>query len=68
MVANSQQTRLVIFNSFGKQVAKLFEGMAEENQLYKLQFYESEMPAGIYYYHLTSGDNVSIINKLILIK
>jgi len=55
-----------VYNIFGKEVATLFDGMADSGHEYMLNFSSGNLPGGIYIYHLQSGDEVSIVKKMIL--
>jgi hypothetical protein len=64
----SNFTELTVFNSLGAEVAALYQGVAQATQVYQVEFDGSNLPAGIYYYRLSSGNKINSINKLILLK
>ena len=65
-ITKTENTTLKVYNTFGKHVATLFDGMAEAGQQYTLEFSAGNLAKGIYLYHLQSGNNVSVIKKMIL--
>ena len=56
---------LEIYNLIGSKIATLFEGFADKDNTYKVEFQGKELPAGVYFYKLTTGEGV-FYNKLIL--
>ncbi|MFC2101717.1 SBBP repeat-containing protein [Bacteroidota bacterium] len=64
----TDNTTLKVYDTFGKEVAILFDGMAESGQQYTLNFSSGNLSEGIYLYRLQSGNNVSVVKKMILIK
>lgn len=64
-VPETNYTRLVVFNSQGMEVATLFDGVAESNQVYKLELKSADLPVGVYFYHLQSGPSISTMKKMI---
>ncbi len=67
-LTEKDNTTLKVYNTFGKEVATLFDGMAESGQQYTLNFSSGILSKGIYLYHLQSGNKVSVIKKMILMK
>ncbi len=67
-LTETNNTTLKVYNTFGKEVATLFDGMAESGQQYSLNFSSGNLPKGIYLYHIQSGNKVSVIKKMILIR
>ena len=61
-------TTLKVYDTFGKEVAILFAGFAKAGQEYILQFNGEGLKSDIYIYHLKSGNNVSVVKKMIQIK
>jgi hypothetical protein len=67
-LAESGNTILKVYNTFGNEVATLFDGMADPRQEYSLEFSSGNLPAGIYLIHLQSGDELRIVKKMVLRK
>jgi len=67
-LSETENTTLKVYDTFGKEVATLFDGMAESGKQYRLDFKGESLSKGIYVYHLLSGNNVSAVKKMILIK
>jgi len=67
-LTETENTTLKVYDTFGKEVATLFDGMAESGQQYNFEFKGENLPKGIYVYHLQSGTNVSVVKKMILMK
>jgi hypothetical protein len=63
----SNYTKLVVYNSMGVEVATLFEGEAEAEQVYQLEFNSLDLPSGIYFYHLQTSYGVNTVKKMQLI-
>ncbi|MEI6852864.1 MAG: T9SS type A sorting domain-containing protein, partial [Bacteroidota bacterium] len=49
---------LKVYDVSGKLIASLLDKIADKNQEYKVNFDGSELPAGIYFYKLTTGKEV----------
>lgn len=64
----TENTTLKVYDTFGKEVATLFDGMAEAGQQYKLEFDGKNLKQGIYVYYLQSGYNMSTVKKMIMVK
>ncbi len=43
-----------LFNISGEQVAVLFDGLAENNTIYNLEFDAANLASGVYYYRLVT--------------
>ena len=56
-----------VFSLTGSKVATLYNGVAEADHTYKVEFDGSSLPPGIYIYHINTGDKV-YTDKLILIR
>jgi len=67
-ISETNNATLKVYDSFGKEVATLFNGLAEEGQQYMLNFNSENLQKGIYIYHLQSGNNISVVKKMILMK
>ena len=67
-LADKANTTLKVYDTYGKEVATLFDAMAEPGQEYTLNFSSSNLPAGIYLCRLRSGDDVSVVRKMVLRK
>lgn len=65
-LAETDNTTLKVYDTFGKEVATLFDGIAESGQQYNLDFSSGNLSKGMYLFHLQSGSKVSIIKKMIL--
>jgi hypothetical protein len=59
---------LKVYNSMGKEIASLFDGVAEANVSYTVDFDGVDLPEGVYFYKLQSGNEISIMKKMILIR
>jgi hypothetical protein len=62
-----EHATVVVYDILGKQVAKLFDGVANPGIYYKLEFDGSALSSGIYFYKVTT-DNHSELKKLVLLK
>ena len=56
---------LEVYNLLGVKVSVLFEDFASKYNTYTVEFKGEELPAGVYFYKLTTGEWV-FYNKLIL--
>lgn len=65
-VPEAQNISLKIYNSAGKEVAGLFNGMKNAGS-YEVHFNAQGLASGIYFYKLVTGNN-SITKKMMLIK
>jgi hypothetical protein len=61
-----EYVKLSVFNQLGQEVATLAEGIIEEG-LHKAEFDGNNLPPGIYFYRLQTG-NFTETRKLILVK
>lgn len=59
--------KLKVYNAIGEEIAVLFEGAVTRGSVHQINFDASNLPAGIYYYQLTSNSYVST-KKMILLK
>jgi hypothetical protein len=66
-LANAGYTTLKVYNVIGKEVAMLFSGNAEVSKMYNVDFDGSQLPSGLYFYKLQSGNSVEV-RKLTLVK
>jgi hypothetical protein len=66
-LANAGYTTLKVYNVIGKEVAMLFSGNAEASRMYNVDFDGSQLPSGLYFYKLQSGNSVEV-RKLTLVK
>jgi len=66
-VPKRMHASLKVFDVLGVQVADLFNGIAEPNRNYNLQFNASNMNSGIYFYQLKTDESIQT-KKMILIK
>jgi hypothetical protein len=61
-------SKLTVFNSLGNEIAILYDGVAEANQIYRLEFNGLNLAPGIYFYHLQTSDGLNKVKKMQLIK
>lgn len=66
-VKNSSQTTLRVYDAIGTMVQELFNGNAESGKTYSVKFDGKELSSGVYFYQLTSGNNIES-KKLLLLK
>jgi hypothetical protein len=66
-VEKSGQTTLVVYNSLGQEVTKLFSGVAEAGRSYTVNFDGRGIASGIYFYRLSS-ETKSQVARMILVK
>jgi len=64
---NTEHATVTIYNMLGQEVATLFNGVANANELYSLSFDASNLPSGMYVYALRSA-NRSEVKKMSLLK
>lgn len=65
-VPNKSQVMMKVYNSVGKEIVELVNEV-KAGGVYEVKFDASNLPSGVYYYKLTSG-NFSETKKMILIK
>ena len=58
---------LVIYDMLGKEVKTLINGMVKPGE-HKIKFDASEIPAGVYFYTLKTGNEFTQTKKMILVK
>jgi hypothetical protein len=66
-LANAGYTTLKIYNIVGKEVATLFAGNAEAGKRYVVNFDAKNLPSGMYFSKLVSGNSVEV-RKMVLMK
>ncbi len=66
-VNNEQEVKLKVYNTIGCLVATLFNGKADANRVYEVEFNGKEFSSGIYFYRLESGSFIES-NKMLLVK
>lgn len=66
-VKTAAQTTVKVYNLVGQEVATLFNGVAQPDQLYTLRFDAKDLPSGIYLYSLRSA-NRNEVKKMLLLK
>ena len=64
----SNRTVLKVYDSRGLEIAKLYEGAAESNVLYKFDLDATRLPHGLYMILLQSGKNIIAHKKFIVIR
>jgi len=65
-VSKSGLVLLSVYNSLGQEVSRLVNETKQPGN-YSVEFNGKNMPSGIYYYRLTSGDN-TVVKKMCLLK
>ncbi|MFH1321674.1 MAG: T9SS type A sorting domain-containing protein [Bacteroidota bacterium] len=58
---------LSVYNISGKQIAVLFDNVAERDKVYNLEFNASDLSSGVYYYRLITENGI-YTEKLIILK
>jgi hypothetical protein len=66
-VAKKGRATLQVYNTLGQEVMKLFDGTAEPNRSYQVTLDGSRLASGVYFYRLTSVEEVAI-KKMVLLK
>ncbi len=67
MAGTRGQTSLHVFNALGQDIQTLFNEEVEAHRIYEITFDASRLPAGVYFYRLTSGDFADF-RRMLLIK
>ncbi len=67
-LAEEERVSLVVYDVAGEEVAKLFEGVAEKDQLYQMEFKAAMNPDGMYFYRLVTESGDVYIRKLVQTK
>jgi hypothetical protein len=62
-----EHATVVVYDILGKQVAKLFDGIAQTGRYYSVDFDGSSLSNGIYFYRVTTESHSSL-NKMVLLK
>jgi hypothetical protein len=62
-----EHATVILYDILGKQVAKLFDGVANPGYYNKVEFDGSSLSSGIYFYKVTT-DSHSELKKLVLLK
>jgi hypothetical protein len=66
-VQNAEQVSITVYNALGQTVETLFNGVANAEQLYSLNFNGKDLSSGVYYYTLRSASR-NEIRKMLLMK
>ncbi len=66
-VSRRMHASLKVFDVLGVQVADLFNGIAEPNRNYDLQFNASNLNSGVYFYQLKTDESLQT-RKMVLLK
>jgi pectate disaccharide-lyase len=66
-VTEKGKTTLKIFDMLGREVAELFNDVADPKQAYTLNFNASQLPSGIYFSVVQTG-NQRAVSKMVLLK
>jgi len=64
---SAERTTLKIYNVVGQEVATLFNGVAQPDQIYTLSFNAKDLPSGMYFYVLHSASR-NEVKKMMLLK
>jgi hypothetical protein len=67
-LTEEERVSLVVYNVAGEEIAKLFEGVAEKDQLYQMEFKAEMNPDGMYFYRLVTESGDVYIRKLVQTK
>jgi hypothetical protein len=62
-----EHATVIVYDILGKQVAKLFDGVANPGSYYKIEFDGSALSSGIYFYKVATESH-SELKKLVLLK
>ncbi len=68
MVGESNPTQLKVYNTLGREVITLYNGIAEAGKRYTFEFDAGQLPKGIYFYQLESGSKIREVKKMVLMK
>lgn len=63
----STKASLRVFDIMGNEISILFNGTAQANKLYEVEFNATKFPSGIYFYKI-EGNGRSIIKKMAFLK
>lgn len=66
-VEKVEHATLVVYNSLGQEVARLFDGIAEPGYYYKAELDGTSIASGLYFYRVITGSK-SELKKMILLK
>ncbi len=66
-VEQSEHARLIVYDMLGQEVAKLFDGMAEPGNYYRLTFDGSRVGSGLYIYRIVTESHTDV-KKMLLLK
>ena len=64
-LAVSGQASLRVYDILGRQVAEMFNGIAEAGRLYQVEFNASDLPSGVYVARLQSGTSTKLIRMVL---
>jgi photosystem II stability/assembly factor-like uncharacterized protein len=67
IVDKTEHATVLVYDVLGKEVAKLFDGIANPGSYYNVEFDGSSLSSGIYFYKVTT-DSHSELKKLVLMK
>ena len=59
-VAAAGTAKLVVYDAIGREVATLFDGVAEPGRLYNVRFNGAGLSSGMYFYRLNAGAQVDM--------
>jgi hypothetical protein len=59
-VAATGTARLLVYDALGREVATLYDGVAEPGKLYSVRFDGAGLSSGMYFYRLTAGAQVDM--------
>jgi endonuclease/exonuclease/phosphatase family metal-dependent hydrolase len=69
-VGASGLAKLEVFDVLGQKVDEIFNNYAESGRSYTVKFDASEIPSGVYFYHLVAGSSSKVtgIKRMVLVK
>jgi len=67
-MTGEERINVTVYNVAGEEIAKLFEGVAEKDHLYEVEFRSEMNPDGMYFFRLVTESGDVYIRKLIQTK
>ncbi len=65
-VPTEQNVSVVLYSALGSEVARLFDGVANGKQT--VEFSTNGLPAGVYYYKMTTAQGFSQVRQVVISK
>jgi hypothetical protein len=59
-VAAAGTAKLVVYDALGREVATLYDGIAEPGRMYNVRFNGAGLSSGMYFYRLNAGAQVAM--------